>query len=112
MGLKSVSSQHAKRCILGATLCNGTKVTENGKGNILLAKERLFRDFPRKNTSEGGGTRTHDQRIKSPLLYRLSYALAAVIAGEVLYQRPQKSERVHSDTANEFQSEEGTKVGL
>ena len=27
--------------------------------------------------SEGGGTRTHDQRIKSPLLYRLSYALKA-----------------------------------
>ena len=24
--------------------------------------------------NEGGGTRTHDQRIKSPLLYRLSYA--------------------------------------
>ena len=26
-------------------------------------------------SSEGGGTRTHGQRIKSPLLYRLSYAL-------------------------------------
>ena len=24
--------------------------------------------------SEGGGARTHDLRIKSPLLYRLSYA--------------------------------------
>jgi hypothetical protein len=32
-------------------------------------------DFPGKRLSEGGGTRTHDQRIKSPLLYRLSYAL-------------------------------------
>jgi hypothetical protein len=27
-----------------------------------------------KSLSEGGGTRTHDQRIKSPLLYQLSYA--------------------------------------
>jgi hypothetical protein len=27
--------------------------------------------------SEGGGNRTHDQRIKSPLLYQLSYAFIA-----------------------------------
>ncbi len=28
----------------------------------------------RNENGEGGGTRTHDSRIKSPLLYRLSYA--------------------------------------
>jgi len=28
-----------------------------------------------KKANEGAGTRTQDQRIKSPLLYRLSYAL-------------------------------------
>ena len=30
-------------------------------------------------TIEGGGTRTHDLRIKSPLLYRLSYAFQILI---------------------------------
>jgi hypothetical protein len=28
----------------------------------------------RRKSNEGGGIRTHDQRIKSPLLYQLSYA--------------------------------------
>ncbi len=43
-------------------------------------------DLPHENSrkidkinSEGGGTRTLDQRIKSPLLYRLSYALNCVV---------------------------------
>src|SRR5690606_5419387 len=30
------------------------------------------------NNGEPGGTRTHDQRIKSPLLYRLSYRLTVL----------------------------------
>ena len=38
-------------------------------------------------TSEPGGIRTHDLRIKSPLLYRLSYELANIDRrGEVLPQ--------------------------
>lgn len=36
--------------------------------------------FPGKS-SEGGGTRTHDQLIKSQLLYRLSYALIPTKSG-------------------------------
>ncbi len=32
------------------------------------------RDFVSTLLSEAGGTRTRDQRIKSPLLYRLSYS--------------------------------------
>jgi hypothetical protein len=31
-----------------------------------------------KRADEGGGTRTHDTRIKSPLLCRLSYALVTI----------------------------------
>jgi hypothetical protein len=31
--------------------------------------------------NEGGGTRTHDQLIKSQLLYRLSYALVPTKSG-------------------------------
>ena len=34
--------------------------------------------------SEGGGTRTHDQRIKSPLLYQLSYALMLFFLGKAV----------------------------
>jgi hypothetical protein len=30
--------------------------------------------FLTSRSGEGGGTRTHDSRIKSPLLYQLSYA--------------------------------------
>lgn len=33
--------------------------------------------------SEGGGTRTHDLRIKSPLLYRLSYAFLSGVFGSL-----------------------------
>ncbi len=34
---------------------------------------------PRGPVSEAAGTRTRDQRIKSPLLYRLSYSLEDLI---------------------------------
>jgi hypothetical protein len=30
---------------------------------------------------EGGGNRTHDLRLKRPLLYRLSYTLSSILAG-------------------------------
>ena len=33
--------------------------------------------------SEGGGDRTHDQRIKSPLLYQLSYAFSVTKAAKI-----------------------------
>ncbi len=36
---------------------------------------RLVRQITVNSFNEGAGTRTQDQRIKSPLLYRLSYAL-------------------------------------
>ncbi len=38
--------------------------------------------------NEGGGTRTLDQRIKSPLLYRLSYALKCVEQITSIRQNP------------------------
>src|SRR5437879_8790403 len=37
-----------------------------------------LRDFLSTSVIEGGGARTHDLRIKSPLLYRLSYASACL----------------------------------
>lgn len=42
-------------------------------GGGLVCRRRAARQ--EKEKSEGAGTRTQDQRIKSPLLYRLSYAL-------------------------------------
>ena len=43
---------------------------------------KAYWESPLCERSEGGGTRTHDQRIKSPLLYRLSYALGAAITAK------------------------------
>src|SRR5260221_9224585 len=48
---------------------------------LFRSRQRVASPFPFSATgrNEGGGTRTHDQRIKSPLLYQLSYASSAII---------------------------------
>jgi hypothetical protein len=38
--------------------------------------------------TEGAGTRTQDLRIKSPLLYRLSYAFAALVCRAISILAP------------------------
>jgi hypothetical protein len=47
----------------------------NGSSAGLSAAPKMASDQGKRarETGEGGGTRTHDTRIKSPLLYRLSY---------------------------------------
>ena len=64
------------------SVCTGCETMQRSGGkregqewNIPKEEAAFLLSFPSKNMSEGGGTRTHDQRIKSPLLYRLSYAL-------------------------------------
>ena len=68
-----------------------------GRGSVRLATVRLqYGDFQRVHETqkaavtyyaglryfiEGAGTRTRDLRIKSPLLYRLSYALGRLDRG-------------------------------
>ena len=48
----------------------------NPTGKLRLANDKGHRKTPKPLvlSSEGAGGRTQDQRIKSPLLYRLSYA--------------------------------------
>lgn len=50
----------------------GDKITERGSRKTTQVPARKLVPIRKKN--EGGGTRTLDLRIKSPLLYQLSYA--------------------------------------
>ena len=68
-----------------------------------------------RKSNEGGGIRTHDLRIKSPLLYRLSYAFAheprRTTAGQAGGRRPPvPARRSHSTLAPiRFQPGRGSK---
>ncbi len=67
------SRQRALECEMGRGAHDGGASCHYGE-NLEFA--RGTRGFSGKDASESGGTRTLDPRIKSPLLYRLSYALA------------------------------------
>src|SRR5438034_4133731 len=63
--LYPLASNHFSSRTQRNVLNEGRQITKN------------LRDFLSTSVIEGGGARTHDLRIKSPLLYRLSYASAS-----------------------------------
>jgi hypothetical protein len=68
--LKEVSPSITKAIHLDT----GVDTPEGGNNLETLSPDGQTADVPIICSNEGGGTRTHDLGIKSPLLYQLSYA--------------------------------------